>query len=63
MRREAVRMAGKRPGRRRTGGKGLLLVVALVLAAGLVRYADTPLITAAREKAAAPFIPAKRGVQ
>lgn len=45
-------MAGKRPGRRRTGGKGLLLVVALVLAAGLVRYADTPLITAAREKAA-----------
>ena len=45
-------MAGKRPGRRRAGGKGLLLVVALVLAAGLVRYADTPLVTAAREKAA-----------
>ena len=46
-------MTGRRPARRQPGsGKGLLLVVALVLIAGIVRYADTPLVTAARDKAA-----------
>ena len=46
-------MTGRKPARRRKGGgKGLLLVVALVLIAGLIRYADTPLVTSAREKAA-----------
>lgn len=46
-------MTGKRPVRKRAGsGKGLLLVVALVLAAGIVKYSDTPLAVAAREKAA-----------
>ena len=46
-------MTGRRPVRKRAGsGKGLLLVVALVLAAGIVKYADTPFAVAAREKAA-----------
>ena len=46
-------MTGRRPARRQPGsGKGLLLVVALVLIAGIVRYADTPLVSAARDKAA-----------
>lgn len=46
-------MTGRRPARRQPGsGKGLLLVVVLVLIAGIVRYADTPLVTAARDKAA-----------
>lgn len=46
-------MTGKRPVRKRAGsGKGLLLVVALVLAAGIVKYTDTPFAVAAREKAA-----------
>ena len=46
-------MTGRRQARRRRGGgKGLLLVVALVLAAGVIKYADTPLIASAREKAA-----------
>lgn len=46
-------MTGKRPVRKRTGsGKGLLLVVVLVLAAGIVKYTDTPFAVAAREKAA-----------
>lgn len=46
-------MTGRRPARRHRGsGKGLLLVVVLVLVAGLIRYADTPLVTSAREKAA-----------
>lgn len=46
-------MTGKRPVRRRSGnGKGLLLVVALVLAAGIIKYADTPFAAAARQKAA-----------
>ena len=45
-------MAGRRQARRRRGGKGLLLVVALVLAAGVIKYADTPLVASAREKAA-----------
>ena len=46
-------MTGRKPARQRKGGgKGLLLVVALVLIAGLIRYADTPLVTSAREKAA-----------
>mgnify|MGYP005769713485 FL=1 len=46
-------MTGRRPARRQPGSrKGLLLVVALVLIAGIVRYADTPLVTAARDKAA-----------
>ena len=46
-------MTGRKPARRRKGGgKGLLLVVALVLIAGLIRYADTPRVTSAREKAA-----------
>ena len=46
-------MTGKRPVRKRAGnGKGLLVVVALVLAAGIVKYTDTPFAVAAREKAA-----------
>lgn len=46
-------MTGRRPVRKRAGsGKGLLLVVVLVLAAGIVKYADTPFAVAAREKAA-----------
>ena len=46
-------MTGRRPARRQPGsGKGLLLVVALVLAAGIIKYADTPLVTSARDKAA-----------
>lgn len=46
-------MTGRRPVRKRAGsGKGILLVVALVLAAGIVKYADTPFAVAAREKAA-----------
>ena len=47
-------MTGRRPARRRPSGsgKGLLLVVVLVLAAGIIKYADTPLVTAARDKAA-----------
>lgn len=47
-------MTGKRPVRRRSGsGRGLLLIVVLVLAAGVVRYADTPTITSLRTQAAA----------
>ena len=47
-------MVRKKPApRRQGGGKGLLLVVLLVLAAGFVKYADTPLAASAREKAAA----------
>ena len=48
-------MTGKRAPRRREtgGGRGLLLIVALVLAAGIVKYADTPLIASVRERAAA----------
>ena len=47
-------MTGRKQPRRRTGGgKGLLLVVALVLAAGLIKYADAPFFSTAREKAAA----------
>lgn len=39
--------------RRQTGGgRGLLLVAALVLAAGIVKYADTPLLAAVRTRAA-----------
>lgn len=48
-------MTGRQPVRQRSGdggGKGLLLVVALVLAAGAVKYADTPLVMSAREKIA-----------
>ena len=47
-------MTGRRPARRRPSGsgKGLLLVVVLVLAAGIIKYADTPLVTSARDKAA-----------
>lgn len=46
-------MTGRRPVRKRAGsGKGMLLVVALVLAAGIVKYTDTPFAVAAREKAA-----------
>ncbi|MDO4269388.1 MAG: M23 family metallopeptidase [Eubacteriales bacterium] len=46
-------MTGKQPVRRRSGGgKGLLLLVALVLAAGVIKYADTPFAVAARQKAA-----------
>lgn len=53
MRKGAADMTGKRPVRRRAGGgRGLLLVVALVLAAGVVKYADTPWAATAREKAA-----------
>ena len=53
MRKGAADMTGKRPVRRRAGGgRGLLVVVALVLAAGVVKYADTPWAAAAREKAA-----------
>lgn len=44
-------MTGRRQTRRRSGsGKGLLLVVALVLIAGVIKYADTPLASAARSK-------------
>ena len=46
-------MTGRRPVRKRAGsGKGLLLVVALVLAAGVVKYADAPFAVTARQKAA-----------
>ena len=46
-------MTGRRPVRRRPGsGKGLLLVVALVLVAGIVKYADTPVVSAARDRVA-----------
>ncbi len=46
-------MTGRRPVRRRSGsGKGLLLVVALVLVAGIVKYADTPVVSAARDRVA-----------
>ena len=46
-------MTGKRPVRKRAGsGRGLLMVVALVLAAGVVKYSDTPVAVAVREKAA-----------
>lgn len=46
-------MTGRRPVRKRAGsGRGMLLVVALVLAAGIVKYSDTPFAVAAREKAA-----------
>ena len=46
-------MTGKRPVRKRAGsGKGLLVVVALVLAAGVVKYGDAPWAVAAREQAA-----------
>lgn len=45
-------MAARRSTPKRSGsGKGLLLIVALVLVAGIMKYADTPLVTAAREKA------------
>ena len=46
-------MTGRHPVRKRAGsGRGMLLVVALVLAAGIVKYSDTPFAVAAREKAA-----------
>lgn len=46
-------MTGRRPVRKRAGsGKGLLLVVALVLAAGVVKYTDAPFAVTARQKAA-----------
>ena len=46
-------MTGRRPARKRAGsGKGLLLVVVLILAAGIIKYADAPLAVSAREKAA-----------
>lgn len=46
-------MTGKRPVRKHAGsGRGLLLMVALVLAAGVVKYADTPFVMSVREKAA-----------
>lgn len=47
-------MTGRRPARaQRSGGRGLLLVVALVLAAGVIKYADTPAAVNLRHKAAA----------
>ena len=48
-------MTGKRVSRRREtgGGRGLLLIVALVLVAGIVKYADTPLVASVRTRAAA----------
>lgn len=44
-------MAGNRSSRQQSGGRGLLLIAALALAAGIVKYTDTPFARAAREKA------------
>lgn len=44
-------MTGKRTVRKKTGGgRGMLVIVALVLAAGVVKYSDAPFAAAAREK-------------
>ena len=53
MEQEAVDMTGKRPVRReRGGGRGLLLLTVLALAAGMIKYADTPWVAAVRHRAA-----------
>ena len=44
-------MTGKRPVRKKTSsGRGMFVIVALVLAAGVVKYSDAPFAAAAREK-------------
>ena len=51
-REEAADMTGRQPVQQRGGGKGVLFVVALVLAAGVIKYTNTPFTVTVRQKAA-----------
>lgn len=46
-------MTGRRPAQRRGGGKGLLVCMVLIIGLFVLKYADTPLAQAARDKASA----------